>query len=487
MPTPTPTPARAAPSPAPTGWPRVLILGAGFGGLAAARGLRKAPVQVTVIDRTNHHLFQPLAYQVATGLLSPGEIAPALRKVLRRQHNTAVLLAEATDIDLDTRHVEALEVDGATRRIGYDYLVVAAGSQASYFGHDEWAEHLYPMKTLVEAIGLRDQILCAYERAAECDDRAERARWMSFAIVGAGPTGVELAGQLASLTRELRHELHDTDATSSQIVLIDALDAVLSTFAPSLRAHAHQRLNAMGVHIRLNSKADAVDGAGITIKAKDGHTERIDTHTVIGAAGVHASPLAATLAQATGLDLDHKGRVPVRPNCSLAGHPEVFIIGDMANQHDLPGLSEPAIQQGRYVAKLLHRLTTAKPPPGPFHYRDLGTMATIAPRDAIADIFGLKLHGRPGKIAWATVHIAFLVGWGNRVGVLTRWALLLGSRTRPERVILTSLHDSAAEPANSPSNNTPGRPANGSNAPQHDPSRRPRRVQQPTEHEKRRQ
>nr|MDQ2873705.1 NAD(P)/FAD-dependent oxidoreductase [Actinomycetota bacterium] len=461
--------------------PRVVVVGAGFGGLAAARGLRHAPVEVTVIDRTNHHLFQPMLYQVATGLLSPGEIAPALRKVLRRQHTAVVLLAEATDVDLATRQVEVFEAGGSTRRIGYDYLVVAAGSHPSYFGHDDWAEHLYPMKSLIEAIGLRDQILCAYARAIECDDPAERARWKSFVIVGAGPTGVELAGQLTSLARELDSELRQGDTNSSRIVLIDALSEVLSTFPPALRAHTHQRLTVMGVQVRLDTSAVAVDAAGITVKATDGHTERIDTHTVIWTAGVHASPLAATLAHAAGVDLDHKGRVPVQADCSLPGHREVFVIGDMASLHDLPGLSEPAIQEGRYVAKVLCHVTAGAPPPGPFHYRDLGTMATISPKDAVAEIFGLKLHGRLGKLAWATVHIAFLVGWGNRVGVLARWAFLLGSRTRSERVILSSVHDGNTTPAESPSTKVPGRASNDSPAPDHnhDTPRRPGQLAEP--------
>jgi len=443
----------------------VLIVGAGFGGLAVIRGLRHSPLDVTVIDRTNHHLFQPLVYQVATGLLSPGEIAPALRKVLRRQRNATVLLAEATTIDLAHQHIEVLEVGGAIRRLGYDYLVVAAGSQDSYFGHDEWAEHLYPMKTLAEATRLRDQILSAYERAAECDDDPiEQARWTSFVIVGAGPTGVEIAGQLVSLAREMRYESHELN-TGSRIVLIDALGQVLSTCPSSLRRHAHQRLTAMGVQVLLDTSAAAVDAGGITLNTADGHTERIDTHTVIWAAGVRASPLTATLAQVAGLGLDRKGRVPVGPDCTLPGHPEVFVIGDMANLDDLPGLSEPAIQQGRYVAKVLHHRVANRPAPAPFHYRDLGTMATISPTDAIADIFGLKLHGRLGKFAWASVHIAFLVGWGNRVGVLARWAFLLGSRTRPERAIRTAVHQTSSATPPSAAEDTTTAPAHSPTSP----------------------
>lgn len=278
-----------------------------------------------------------------------------------------------------------------------------------------------------------------YERAAQCDDPVEQARWTSFVIVGAGTTGVEMAGQLASLTAELRHEI-PLKASGPQIVLVDALDAVLSVFPESLRHHTHERLTGMGVEIRLQARVDSVDAEGITVKSSDGSIDRVDARTVIWAGGVQPSPLAISLARAAGIDVDHKSRVVVRPNCSLPGNPEVFVIGDMANQHDLPQLSEPAIQQGRYVAKLLRYQTVGRPAPGPFTYRNLGTMATISPTDAIADIFGIKLHGWIGKLAWAGVHIAFLVGWGNRVGVLARWAFLLSSGTRPERALFSDPH-----------------------------------------------
>lgn len=233
-------------------------------------------------------------------------------------------------------------------------------------------------------------------------------------------------------------------------MLIDALDEVLTTCPRTLRTHTHRRLTAMGVEILLGTMADAVDASDITVKAKDGRTERINSHTLIWAAGVHASPLAAKLGQAAGVGVDHKERVSVRADCSLPGHPEVFVIGDMANLDNLPGLSEPTIQERRYVAKVLRHKATGTPAPGPFAYRNLDTIATISPRDAIADIFGLKLRGRIGKLAWATVHIAFLVGWGNRVGVLLRWAFLPGSRTHPARAILTAVHDSSSRPPNSP-------------------------------------
>jgi NADH dehydrogenase len=298
-------------------------------------------VDVTVIDRTNHHLFAPLLYQVATGLLSPGEIAPALRKVLRRQHNTSVLLGEVTEVDLDARQVEVVQADGIVSRERYDYLLLAAGAHDSYFGHDEWAEHAYPMKTLAEAAHLRDHIFDAYERAADCDDVDERWRLMSFAIVGAGPTGVEIAGQLAALAREMRQEFHPITTAESRIVLIDALPQVLSSFPAVLPTHTRKRLAAMGINVLLGARAEDIDADGITIKTTDGGMQRIDAHTVIWAAGVQPSPLAEAIARDSGANLDHKHRVHVRPDCSLPGHPEVFAIGDMANLHDLPGLSEP--------------------------------------------------------------------------------------------------------------------------------------------------
>ncbi len=434
--------------------PRVVVVGAGFGGLSAVRGLARAPVDVVLVDRTNHHLFQPLLYQVATGILAPGEIAPALRKIMRRQRGTTVELGEVTDVDLDRREVAVRGEDGSTRGISYDYLVVATGAAASYFGHDEWARHLFPMKTLAHAVALRAHVLDCYERAAAGADTDQRRGWTTFVIVGAGPSGVELAGQLASLATELGQELgqnaEGADRVESRIVLIEGVDEVLAGFPPSLRTHAHARLTRMGVEVMLGARASDVDEHTITATATDGHTTRIEAHTVIWAAGVQASPLAVLLGKGTGAPVDHHGRVVVRPDCSLAGHPEVFAIGDLANHDNLPGLCEPAMQQGRYVAKLLHHRVSGTAEPGPFRYRDLGIMATISATDAIAAVFGLKLRGHLGKLAWVGVHIAFLVGWGNRVGVLVRWAFLLGSRTRAERMILTPVSGASDRAARLP-------------------------------------
>ncbi len=416
--------------------PRVVILGAGFGGLIAARRLRWAPVEVLVVDRMNHHLFQPLLYQVATGILPPGEIAPPLRAILRNQPGTTVTLAEATRVDPHRREVELCGVDGARHLVGYDYLIVAAGSRDSYFGHDEWAEHLFPMKTLAQAVALRDRILAAYERAAEVTDPQEQGRWTTFVIVGGGPTGVELAGQLATVAHQFHREFHRIDTGRARVVVVEAGPRLLPQFAGPLREHAEEKLAEMGVEVRLATTAVNVDGQGIDVKTRDGRTERILAGTVIWAAGVRASPLGEMLGEVAGADVDRKGRVQVRPDCSLPGHPEIFAIGDVADVGNLPGLAEPAMQEGAYVAKLIRRRLAGRPAPRPFHYRDLGTMATISPGDAVADVFGVRLTGVPGQLAWAFVHLAFLVGWGNRVGVLSRWGYELGTGNRSERAIL---------------------------------------------------
>jgi NADH dehydrogenase len=416
--------------------PHVVVVGGGFGGLAAVRHLRRAPVDLTLVDRTNHHLFQPLLYQVATGLLSPGEIAPALRVIMRRQTNATVRLAEVTGIDVEQRRIHLRGADGRTRVVSYDYLITAAGARDSYFGHDDWAPHLSPMKTLAQAIALRDRILGAYERAAGSDDAQEQARWTTFVIVGGGPTGVEVAGQLAAMARQLQKDFRPLATGRARIVVVEAGNQLLPAFSSPLRAHAQRALVAMDVEVRLCTRAVKVSPHAIDVESPGGTPERIDAGTIIWAAGMEASPLAAVLAEATGASVDDRGRIEVRPDCSLPGHPEVFAIGDMARLDDLPGLAEPAMQEGAYVADLIRRRVTGRPAPAAFRYRDLGTMATISGHDAVAEAFGLRLTGVPAKVAWATVHLAFLTGWGNRAGVLARWAYQIGTRARSERVIL---------------------------------------------------
>ncbi|KOV79711.1 NAD(P)/FAD-dependent oxidoreductase [Nocardia sp. NRRL S-836] len=403
---------------------RVVVVGGGFGGLSVVRGLRRADVDVTLIDRANHHLFQPLLYQVATALLPAGDIAPAFRAILRKQDNAHVLLGEVTGFDTEKQLVDVDLADGTAHRVPYDTLVVAAGARDSYFGHDEWAEHAPPMKTLEQAVTLRSRLLRAFEHAVTGDPK----EWLSFAVIGAGPTGVELAGQLADLARRaLKGQFRGIDPRDLRITLLDAVPHVLPPFSEPLRKHARAKLEQLGVTVMTGAMVAAIDEHGLT--TKDG--DRVEARTIIWAAGVQASPLSRKLAEATGAELDRKGRVVVNPaDCSVT--PNIFAIGDMANLNDLPGIAEPALQEGHHVARVIKaRLagTAAKP----FKYLDLGTMATISPGDAVADIKKLRLKGLIGKAAWAGVHIAFLVGWRNRAAVLANWGwnLLTGRRTQP--------------------------------------------------------
>ena len=403
---------------------RVVVVGGGFGGLGVVRGLKRADVEVTLIDRTNHHLFQPLLYQVATALLPAGDIAPAFRAILRRQRNAHVLLGEVTGFDTTAKLVDVGLPDGSSRRVPYDTLVVAAGARDSYFGHDDWAESAPPMKTLEQAVDLRSRLLRAFENAVSGDPR----QWLSFAVVGAGPTGVELAGQLADLARRaLKGQFREIDPRDIRITLLDAAPHVLPPFSAPLRRHARAKLEKLGVTVMTGAAVESVDATGLT--TKDG--DRVEARTIIWAAGVQASPLARKLAEATGAELDRKGRILVSPaDCAVADG--VFAIGDMVNLNDLPGIAEPAIQEGHHVARVIKARLDGREAK-PFRYLDLGTMATISPGDAVADIRKLRLKGLIGKAAWAVVHIAFLVGWRNRVAVLATWALnaVTGRRAQP--------------------------------------------------------
>jgi NADH dehydrogenase len=404
---------------------RVVVVGGGFGGLGVVRGLKRADVEVTLIDRTNHHLFQPLLYQVATALLPAGDIAPAFRAILRRQRNARVLLGEVTGFDTIAKQVHVDLPDGTSKQIAYDTLVVAAGSRDSYFGHDEWAEAAPPMKTLEQAVDLRSKLLRAFETAVVADDPKP---WLSFAVVGAGPTGVELAGQLADLVRRaLKGQFREIDPRDVRITVMDAVSYVLPPFSPPLREHARVKLEQLGVTVMTNAMVESIDAEGLT--TKDG--DRVEARTIIWAAGVQASPLARKLAEATGTDVDRKGRIVVNPSdCSVTR--DIYAIGDMVNLKDLPGIAEPAIQEGHHVARVIKARLEGREAK-PFTYLDLGTMATISPSDAVADIRKLRLKGLIGKAAWAVVHIAFLVGWRNRVAVLTQWAwnVVTGRRAHP--------------------------------------------------------
>jgi NADH:ubiquinone reductase (H+-translocating) len=415
---------------------QVVVVGGGFGGLNVTRALNGADVDVTLVDRTNHHLFQPLLYQVAAGILPPGLIAPALRSVLKHQANARALLAEVYDLDLDNRVVRAHAPDGSPQDLSYDTLVVAAGASHSYFGKDQFAEFATGMKTIEDARYQRDAILSKFEMAEMTADPQERAEWLTFVVIGAGPTGVELVGQIAELAHTvLPRDYRSVDTREARIILIEGAPSVLPPFDKKLQRYTHQQLEKMGVEIRLNSLAVDMDHASITIKGPNG-LETIRCRSRLWAAGVQASPLAKMLAEKSGVDIDRAGRIPVNPDCTVPGHPEVFAIGDMVSLNKLPGVAQPALQEGRYVGKVINaRLTGASEPP-PFKYFDKGSMATIGYRAAVANSFGVKFTGITAYLMWAFIHVLYLIGWGNRLGTMYTWArALVFSKNRGHRII----------------------------------------------------
>jgi NADH:ubiquinone reductase (H+-translocating) len=427
---------------------RVVVVGGGFGGLNVTRALAKSPVDIVLLDKTNHHLFQPLLYEVATGILSEGMIAPALRSILKRQANVRPLLAEVTAMDLEGRTVAAQAPDGRRMEFPYDSLVVAAGAGHAYFGHDEWARYAPGMKTLEDARRLRSHILGAFEMAEMASDPEEQAAWLTFVIIGAGPTGVELTGQVAELAhRVLTRDYRAIDTRAATILLLDGAPAVLGPFDAKLRTYTERRLTTMGVDVRLSTAALDMDDESITVNGPDGDY-RIPARTKIWAAGVQASPLATMLAEATGADVDRAGRVAVRPDCTLPGHPEVFAIGDMVSLNQLPGVAQPAMQEGKYVAGVVKSRLIGQPPPPPFRYFDKGSMATIGRFRAVADAFSLKLTGYSAFLAWAFIHVLYLIGWGHRLGTLYHWAWsLVFTKDRGQRLITVQQAAAETDPA----------------------------------------
>ncbi len=405
----------------------VVILGCGFGGLFAAQALDGAPVRVTVIDRANHHLFQPLLYQVATAGLSAPAIAAPIRQILEHQKNATVLMADVLTIDT-TRRAVVLE-DG--EEVAYDYLIVATGATHSYFGNPEWERDAPGLKTLEDAFEIRRRILIAYERAERETDPRKRAAWLTFVVIGAGATGVEMAGTLAEISRHtLRGEFRRFDSRQARVILIEGSQAVLSSYPPDLSAKARKQLERLGVIVRTGSQVTGVDAEGITIGA-----ERLAAKTVIWAAGVAASPLGKSL----GVELDRAGRVPVGADLSLAAHPEVFVIGDLAaatsDGKPVPGISPAAKQMGRYAARcILDRLRGE--PSGPFRYIDYGQIATIGRNAAVAIIGRLKFSGYPAWLVWLFAHIYFLIGFRNRLVVLIDWAVAYWSFERNARIVV---------------------------------------------------
>jgi NADH:ubiquinone reductase (H+-translocating) len=422
---------------------RVVVVGGGFGGLYAAHALGKASVQVTLIDRRNFHLFQPLLYQVATGGLSPANIAAPLRAVLKRQRNTRVLLGEVIDFDLARRQV--ILKDGSEP---YDSLIVATGSSHHYFGHPEWAAYAPGLKSIEDATNIRRRILSAFEKAEWCADAEERQALLTFVIVGGGPTGVELAGAVGEVAHStLRGNFRSINPAQSRILLLEGLDRILSHYPPKLSAKAAKSLNRLGVTVHTGTVVTDVQPDRVAIRCGD-KTEIVRTRTVLWGAGVEASPLAKALGKATGAEVDRSGRVVVQPDLTLAGHPEVFVIGDMANYSyqggkPLPGVAQVAMQQGRYVADLIQRRLRGAVPVA-FHYKDRGTLATIGRAAAVADLGWIRLSGTLAWLIWLFVHILFLIEFQNRLLVMMQWAWNYFTRNRAARLI-TGAEPSLAE------------------------------------------
>ncbi|HJR74017.1 MAG TPA: NAD(P)/FAD-dependent oxidoreductase [Luteimonas sp.] len=408
--------------------PHVLIVGGGFAGLWAARALARAPVRITLLDRGNHHLFQPLLYQVATAGLSSPDIAAPLRHILRGQKNVTVLMGEAVAVDAANQRVNL--ADGEALR--YDFLLLASGATHAYFGHDDWAEHAPGLKTLDDALLIRRRILSAFERAEACEDEAERRAQLTFAIVGGGPTGVELAGTLAEIARHtLKREFRRIDPRRTRVLLLEAGPRVLSSFPESLSAKAQRQLERLGVEVRAGSAVTRIDADGVTLGE-----EHISTRTVLWAAGVAASPLARSL----GVPLDRAGRVQVQPDLSVPGQPRIFVAGDLAtlpreDGRPVPGVAPAAKQMGNHVAAaILDRL--AGRASRPFRYRDWGNLATIGRRAAIVDLGKLRFSGFLAWSFWLVAHIFFLIGFRNRVVVLLDWAMAYWTYQRNARIIV---------------------------------------------------
>src|SRR3954471_5163318 len=418
---------------------RVVVVGGGFGGLQAVSKLAAAPVEITLVDRRNFHLFQPLTYQVATGALSPGEIAYPLRSIFKREANVRVLLAEVDGFDLEARELHLSPVEGVpvAERIGYDTLIVSGGSSYSYFGHEGWREHADEVKSLESAIAVRSRLLGAFEAAEAEPEREAVDAWLTFVVVGAGPTGVEMAGQIGELARDtLRHDFRAIDPSSARILLVEALDRVLTSFPPKLSARAERSLARLGVTVLTSRTVTSIDGESVTISDPAGATERIPTQTVIWAAGVHASPLAGRLAELSGAELDRAGRIAVEPDLTLRGHPEVLAVGDMVRVGglELPGVAPVAMQQGRYAARVVRARLEGKTTK-PFRYRDKGNLATIGRAAAVADIKGLQLSGFVAWATWLLVHLFYLIGFQNRLLVLIRWTISFVTHGRGARLI----------------------------------------------------
>jgi len=412
--------------------PHVVIVGAGFGGLAAAKALRKTPAKVTLIDRTNHHLFQPLLYQVATSVLTPGQIATPIRSILRNQKNTTVIMGEVAAVDKDRNCVISSDADRQNVPIAYDYLILATGASHSYFGHDEFAEHAPGLKSLTDAEAARNKILQAFELAEAEEDPSRHRDLLTFILVGAGPTGVEMSAALAIFVRNtLKSDFRRIDPASARIVLVDMASRVLQPYTEDLSKAAKQRLEKLGVEVRLGHSVDLIDAEGVVVAG-----ERIASKTVIWTAGVAPSPAGKWLNAET----DRAGRVRIQKDLSVPGHPEIFVVGDTAsldqNGKPLPGVAQVAIQQGRYAGKLIHNRIVGNPPPSPFNYFDKGSMAVVGKGFAVLQSGKVRISGFVAWLAWAAVHLQFLATSSLRLSVFLQWVWTYVTGQRGDRLIV---------------------------------------------------
>jgi NADH dehydrogenase len=421
---------------------KVVILGGGFGGMYAAQALKRAPLEVVVIDRRNYHLFQPLLYQVATGSLSPGEIAAPIRAVLNNQKNTSVLLGEAVDIDPAAKQISLR--DGAA--IPYDSLIVATGSQGSYFGHDEWKTWAPGLKTIEDATAIRHKILLAFEAAERTADAVERCSWLTFVIVGAGPTGVELAGALGEIANEtLKHDFRFISSKDARIIVVDGGQRPLASYPEDLSKHAEKELVRLGARVRMGVTVTCVDEGGVTLKTAAGN-EHIASRTVIWAAGVAVTEFARTLAKKTSAETDRAGHIKVAPDLTIPNFPDIYIVGDLALVKDkdgkpLPGVAQVAMQGGAYAARVIARKVEGKPPPPPFAYFNKGDLAVIGRAAAVANIFGVHLSGFLAWLVWLFIHLAYLVEFQSRILVLVEWGFLYLTFNRGARLITGKVPD----------------------------------------------
>ncbi len=412
---------------------RVVVIGSGFGGLFATKALKKAPVQVTLIDKTAQHLFQPLLYQVATGILSQGMISPPVREIVNRQKNAQVLLGDVTGIDVDAKIVTHHVGDHVTET-PYDSLIVSAGAGQSYFGHDEFAKFAPGLKSIDDALELRSRIYGVFEIAELLDEPEHVQDWLTFVVVGAGATGVEMAGQIRELAdRALKHDFRRIDPSSARVVLVDGGDQVLAGFGPNLGEKAHKALEKLDIEIMLGQMVTNMDLHSVELKDRDGNKQVINSHCRVWAAGVSASPLGKLLGEQTGADVDRSGRVSTLPDLTLPGHEEIFVIGDMASLNDYPGVAQVAMQGGKFAAQQIKRRLAGSADAPAFKYFDKGSMATISRFRAVTKMGKIEITGFIAWLMWLFVHIMFMVGFTNKITTLGHWVVAFVGRTRSER------------------------------------------------------